>query len=38
MGVSINVSSLDKIYLPAGGHDIGVLDRLSVTFAAGSIT
>lgn len=38
MGVSINVSSLDKIYSPAGGHDIGVLDRLSVTFAAGSIT
>ena len=38
MGVSINVSSVDKVFSPAGGHDIGVLDRLSVTFAAGSIT
>lgn len=38
MGVTINVSSVDKVFSPAGGHDIGVLDRLSVTFAAGSIT
>ena len=38
MGVSIIVSSVDKVYSPAGGHDIGVLDRLSVAFAAGSIT
>ena len=38
MGVSINVSSVDKVYSPAGGHDIGVLNRLSVAFAAGSIT
>ena len=38
MGVTINVSSVDKVFSPAGGHDIGVLDRLSVTIAAGSIT
>ena len=38
MGVSIIVSSVDKVYSPVGGHDIGVLDRLSVAFAAGSIT
>ena len=38
MGVTINVSSVDKVFSPAGGHDIGVLNRLSVTFAAGSIT
>jgi len=38
MGVTINVSGVDKVFSPAGGHDIGVLDRLSVEFAAGSIT
>ena len=38
MGVTINVSGVDKVFSPAGGSDIGVLDRLSVTFAAGTIT
>ena len=38
MGVTIKVSGVDKVFSPAGGHDIGVLDRLSVEFAAGSIT
>jgi len=38
MGVAINVSGVDKVFSPAGGSDIGVLDRLSVTFAAGTIT
>jgi len=38
MGVSINVVDVDKVFSRAGGSDIGVLDRLSVTFAAGSIT
>ena len=38
MGVTINVSGVDKVFSPVGGHDIGVLDRLSVTFEGGSIT
>jgi len=38
MGVTVNVSGVDKVFSPAGGHDIGVLDRLSVEFVAGSIT
>ncbi|MFY8053535.1 MAG: ATP-binding cassette domain-containing protein, partial [Armatimonadaceae bacterium] len=38
MGVTINVAGVDKVFSPAGGSDIGVLDRLSVAFTAGSIT
>ncbi len=38
MGVTINVAGVDKVFSPAGGSDIGVLDRLSVAFNAGSIT
>ena len=38
MGITINVAGVDKVFSPAGGSDIGVLDRLSVAFTAGSIT
>ncbi|MEY3601613.1 MAG: hypothetical protein RL169_857, partial [Armatimonadota bacterium] len=38
MGVTINVAGVDKVFSPAGGNDIGVLDCLSVAFTAGSIT